>query len=173
MTWPARPIDYHAWERFFMRLFFALVVAAHIPRSLAHKAISQPNGLARLVDLTPLLNDSTLNVCRYVLWAALILYVLRIGWPVVLPYMTLLSIAVGSVNNSQGAISHGLQIVSLVLSRRAAHFIYGRFSKDPQTRADGENRIVFWSQQAIVATYLVSALTKLISTWGMWFFQAR
>ena len=155
-----------------MRVLFALVVAAHMPETLAHHSMSQPNGLARLLDLRFLLNDDTLALLRYVLWAALVLYVLRVGWAIVLPYMALLSVATGSVNNSQGAISHGLQIVSLVLVAQCCAHYYSRFTRDPATEAAGENRMIFWSQQAIVATYLVSALTKLINSSGMWFFQA-
>ena len=155
-----------------MRVLFAFVVAAHMPETLAHHSMSQPNGLARLVDLTFLLNTDTLALLRYALWAALVLYVFRIGWTIVLPYMTLLSIATGSVNNSQGAISHGLQIVSLVLLAQCCAHFYSRFAGEARSGPTGENRMVFWSQQAIVATYFVSALTKLINSSGMWFFQA-
>jgi len=36
-----------------------------------------------------------------------------------------------------------------------------------------EERQIFWSQQAIAATYFVAGLTKLIATDGAWVFQAR
>jgi hypothetical protein len=90
--------------------------------------------------------------------------------------MTLLSIAAGSIYNSQGAISHHLQIVPLVLiAQTAAHFFdifrtkRGGIADDPLRR---EARVVQWSQQAVVAVYLVSALTKLIHTSGAWILQS-
>ena len=90
--------------------------------------------------------------------------------------MTLLSIAVGTIANSQGAIGHYLQLVSLVLcAQTAAHFydmLARRRGKENPDRTTGEDRVISWSQQAIVATYLASALTKLIHTSGMWFFQS-
>jgi hypothetical protein len=98
--------------------------------------------------------------------------VLRIAWPLVLPCLTLLSIALGSINNSSGAITHSFQIVSLVLLAQTAALFHGRFQEKRGVDEADENRMVFWSQQAIVATYLVSALTKLIHTSGMWFFQS-
>ena len=176
MSWGPRQIEYGAFERAAMRVLFAIVVAWHVPSSLAHLQITLPNGVARILDLHFLLDPQVFAIGRYLLWAALILYVLRIGWSVALPYMTAFSIAVGSVNNSHGAISHYLQIVSLVLcAQTAAHFyslLRQNGEQGPAAAVRREQRVIYWSQQAIVATYLVSALTKLIRTSGMWFFQS-
>ncbi|MDQ6623920.1 MAG: hypothetical protein M3Y86_10630, partial [Verrucomicrobiota bacterium] len=137
--------------------------------------LNVPNGLAHFLDLRFLFNPQTFAFCRYGMEAALALYVLRLGLALVLPYLALLSIATGSTYNSQGAISHHLQIVSLVLLAQTAAYFYGlvRRKTNPasETNAARESRLVFWSQQAIVATYVVSALTKLIRTHGLWFFQ--
>ncbi len=168
-------IHYGWLERFAMRMLFALVVERHIPDSLSHLAISAPHGFAQLFDLRFLLEPSVFRFCRYLLWAALILYVLRLAWSLVLPYMMLLSIAVGTVINSRGAIAHYLQIVSLVLCAQTAAHFYGlyRARRQPEaTPAEGESRLIFWSQQTIVATYLVSGLTKLLHTSGLWFVQS-
>ena len=177
MNWRLPTIEYGAFERAAMRVLFAIVVAVHLRPSLAHLQITQPNGLAHFVDLHFLLDPAIYAIGRYLLWAALILYVLRIGWSIALPYMTAFSIAVGSVNNSHGAISHYMQIVSLVLcAQTAAHFYSLLRRNRPGDRSaaavERERRVIEWSQQAIVATYLVSALTKLIRTSGMWFFQS-
>lgn len=176
MTWEPRKVEHGAFERAAMRVLFAIVVARHVPSSLAHLQITLPNGLARLIDLQCLLNPGVYAAGCYLLWAALILYVLRIGWSIALPYMTAFSIAVGSVNNSHGAISHYLQIVSLVLCAQTAAHFYSLLRKkrdgDAAAAVEREQRVIYWSQQAIVGTYLVSALTKLIRTSGMWFFQS-
>ena len=164
------------FEHVAMRLLFAAVVAHHLPAAPAFDQLPKPNGLARLLDLSFLLDPSIYAVCRYAFYAALLLYVLRTGWSLALPYLTFLSIAAGSVFNSQGAISHHLQIVSLVLlAQTAAHFYSlirtrrAGISNDPLRR---EARVVQWSQQAIAATYFVSALTKLIHTSGAWILQS-
>ncbi|MBA2433006.1 MAG: hypothetical protein H0V56_12975 [Chthoniobacterales bacterium] len=171
-----RPVEHHAFERVAMRVLFAWVVWRHVPGSLAHLEITAPHGVARWFDLRFLLDPQVYTWCTYGLWVALALYVLRIGWSVALPYMAVLSIGVGTVINSQGAIAHYLQIVSLVLCAQTAAHFYSLFGIRDLTaaayRAAAEDRVVRWSQQAIVATYLVSALTKLLKTNGLWFFQS-
>lgn len=171
-----RPVEHHAFERVAMRVLFAWVVWRHVPGSLAHLEITAPHGVARWFDLRFLLDPQVYTWCTYGLWVALALYVLRIGWSVALPYLTVLSIGVGTVINSHGAIAHYLQIVSLVLCAQTAAHFYSLFGIRDLTgaayRAAAEDRVVRWSQQAIVATYLVSALTKLLKTNGLWFFQS-
>jgi hypothetical protein len=166
----------YGWlERAVMRVLFGLVVLHHMPHALFYDSLPAPNGLARVIDLRFLLDPAVFNACRYALYGAVILYVLRIGWAVVLPYMTLLSAAVGSVINSHGAIAHYLQIVSLVLLAQTLAYFYGWFrdrGKPADEAARGENRLILWSQQAIAAAYLVSALTKLIRTSGAWISQS-
>ncbi|MGI9086124.1 MAG: hypothetical protein ACR2HH_00030 [Chthoniobacterales bacterium] len=159
----------HSWyERLPMRCLFALALARLIPNSLAGYTITNPNGLARFLDLTFLLNPAIFAVSRNIFLAALVLYALRLGWWLVLPFLTLFTVLVGTIINSQGAIGHYSQIVSLVLCAQTAAYFSG-WRKD---RASAENRVIFWSQQAIAATYLVSALTKLLRTSGTWILQS-
>ena len=176
MNYRVAQIRYALFERVAMRVLFALTVYSHVPNSLSQRTISSPHGLARLIDLRFLLEPSAFAVCRYLLWAALVLYVLRIAWSIALPYMTLLSIAAGTITNSEGAIGHSFQIVSLVLGAQTAAHFYDLFqrrrAKANSDNETGEDRVISWSQQAIVAAYLASALTKLIRTSGMWFFQS-
>ena len=147
-------IHYAWYERLFMRVLFAAVIHAHILGSLSRSTISRPNGFARLIDLRFLLDPTVFAVCRYLLLGALLLYVLRIGWSFVLPYRTLVSVAVGSIVNSDGAIAHYMQIVSIVLcAQTAAHFCSWLKCNAPVAASDqGEDRVIFWSQQAVVAT---------------------
>jgi hypothetical protein len=175
MKFRAAEIHYDWYERFVMRLLFAIIFERLIPDSLSTMSITAPNGLARLIDFRFLLDPKIFAVFRYVMLAALVLYVLRIAWSVVLPYLTLLSIAVGTINNSQGAISHFMQIVSLVLCAQTAAHFYCKFKRrdgDEAPDQTDEDRVIFWSQQAILATYFVSALNKLIHTNGKWFMQS-
>ena len=165
-------IHYAGWERAAMRLLFALVVALHIPHQLAYADLPRPNGLARLLDLTFLLNASVYDPLRYAAYAALALYAARVWWSVTLPYVTVFCIAVGSIVNSQGAISHHLQIVSLVLLVQTAAHWSARLASQNPSEVVAEDRVIGWTQQAIAATYLVSGLTKLIGTSGAWILQS-
>ena len=168
-------IHYGPWERAAMRVLFALVVAWHLPTDLAYDDLPKPNGLARLVDLTFLLNATVFDIFRYTAYAALLLYVARLWWSIALPYLAAFSIAAGSIFNSQGAISHHLQIVSLVLVAQTAAHWFDRLTARRVPLAEGahgEDRAISWSLQAIAATYLVSGLTKLIETSGAWILQS-
>ncbi|HSH37395.1 MAG TPA: hypothetical protein VK993_01305 [Chthoniobacterales bacterium] len=172
----AVPPNYEAFERVAMRLLFALIVWLHIPSSLAHIAITEPHGIARVFDLRFLVDPQAFAWCQYLMWAALVAYVAGIGWSVALPYLTAFSVLVGTVNNSRGAIGHSLQIVSLVLCAQTAAHLYSvwrrRKTGEHHRPRLAEDRVIWWSQQAIVATYFVSALTKLIRSSGMWFFDS-
>ena len=159
-----------------MRLLFAAVVAMQIPAEPAYLSLPAPNGLARLVDLTFLLDADVFRVCRAAAYVALVIYVLGWAWSATLPYLTLFCIATGSIFNSQGAISHHLQIVPLVLlAQTAAHFAHllsaSRADSSPRAAAP-EDRLISWSLQAIAATYLVSGITKLIQSSGAWIIQS-
>lgn len=159
-----------------MRVLFAIVVARHIPGGLGDATLQFPNGLARIVDLHFLVQPTALTTGEYLLWAALVLYVARIALWLALPYMALFSIAVGSAQNSSGAIGHHAQIVSLVLLAQAVAYFRSRFSRTANGERPAavtiESRMIDWSLQAIAATYFISGLTKLIRTHGLWFFQS-
>ncbi|MDQ6764795.1 MAG: hypothetical protein M3Z22_01645 [Verrucomicrobiota bacterium] len=158
-----------------MRVLFTAVVALHVPSGLANETLSFPTGFARLVDLHFLQDPFVFAGGLHVLWAALVLYAAGVGWWFALPYMTLFSIAVGSVQNSSGAIGHHAQIVSLVLLAQTAAYFYSRFrfATNRSAKPAMESRLIDWSQQAIAATYFISGLTKLIHTRGLWIVQSR
>jgi hypothetical protein len=168
--------QYSFYERITMRVLFALVVFRAQQDLFAVQPIIVPNGLARLVPLDFLLSHPAIRCCEILFVLALGLYVCRIGLGFALPVLTLISIAYGSLSNSQGAISHSYQIVSLVLLAQIGAHFYGGWrgggSKSSSQTSSGlspaEDRLIFWSQQAIAATYLVSGLTKVIKTQGMW-----
>ena len=171
----ARPIPSCAfYERLVMRVLFALLVYWATPQALIVNGLPSPNGLARIIDLHFLLEPRVFALARMVLAAALVLYVLRVLVWLALPVALFVHVAANAVINAQGAIQHAMQIVSLVLlAQTAAHF-YGLWRRHQgEARATLENRAIWWSQQTIVAVYLVAGITKLIVTHGLWFFQAR
>lgn len=161
-------------ERLVMRVLFAWLVFRATPAVLIVNGIPSPNGITRIFDLHFLLDPQVFALARMVLAAALILYVLRIMVWLALPVALFMHTAANAITNSQGAIQHAMQIVSLVLlAQTVAHF-YGLWRR---RRGEGrsilEDRAIWWSQQTIVAVYLVAGITKLIVTKGLWIFQAR
>lgn len=173
---PGKPIPkFASYERLIMRGLFALVVWDATPAALIVNKIPAPNGIARLVDLQFLLNPHVFAFARIALAVALILYVLRFAIWLALPVALLIHVAARTILNSQGAIQHAVQIVSLVLfSQTVAHF-YGlwRWRRGVEDQTQLESRAIWWSQQTIVAVYLVAGITKLLVTKGLWPFQAR
>jgi hypothetical protein len=163
------------YERLVMRALFAWLVWRATPAALIVNGIPSPNGIARLFDLHFLLDPQIFVWARTVLGAALILYVLRFVVWLALPIALFVNLGANAIMNSQGAIQHTAQIVSLVLfAQTAAHFfgLWQRRRKEEERRLL-EDRAIWWSQQTIVAVYLVAGITKLIVTHGLWIFQAR
>lgn len=172
---PRPPLPKFAlYERLIMRVLFAWLVWRATPGALIVNGIPSPNGIARLIDLRFLLDPAVLGWARMALAAALVLYVLRLVVWLALPIALFVNLAACAITNSQGAIQHRAQIVSLVLLAQTAAHLFGLWrQRRGEDRALLEDRAIWWSQQTIVAVYLVAGITKLIVTKGLWIFQAR
>jgi hypothetical protein len=157
-----------------MRVGFACLVWMVTPARLIFTDIPWPNGVARLIDLHFLLDPRAYGVARIALAAALILYMLRFALWLALPVALFVNVAAHGIRNSQGAISHYAQIVSLVLLAQTGAYFYGLWRRHHrEERSPLENREVWWSQQTIVAVYLLAGISKLVATKGLWVWQAR
>jgi hypothetical protein len=152
-----------------------LVVIVSTPQSLNVHAIPAPNGLARIVDLSFLIDPATLAAYHTALVIAMGLYLARFLVWLALPIALWINVSVNAVANSQGAIQHSVQIVSLVLLAQTAAYYYGLWLRWRGGTAESsiEERAIWWSQQTVAAVYLVAGVTKLIVTHGTWIFQAR
>jgi hypothetical protein len=166
--------EYALYERVVMRILFAWLVLKATPARISFYEIPAPNGIARLLNLHFLLDQQVYAFCRVLLVVALVLYVLRLMIWLALPLALFVNVAANAVTNSQGAIQHAYQIVSLVLlAQTTAHF-YGLWRRRAgEARSLLEDRLIWWSQQTIMAVYLVAGITKLRFTKGLWIFQAR
>ncbi len=162
------------YERLVMRALFAWVIFQATPKGLVVNGIPSPNGFARVVDLHFLLAPHVFAFCQKLLVVALVLYVLRLVVWLALPVALFIHVAANAVTNSQGGIQHAMQIVSLVLlAQTAAHFCGLWRRRSGEDRALLESRTIWWSQQTIVAVYLVAGITKLMVTKGKWIYDAR
>ena len=171
----SKPVPRFAfYERLVMRVLFAWIVWRATPAALVVNGIPAPNGIARVMDLHFLLDPHSFALLRTLLAAALIAYVLRLFVFLALPIALLANVTATAIVNSQGAIQHAFQIVSLVLlAQTAAHF-YGLWRCRSSDAGEAlEDRTIWWSQQTVVAVYLVAGITKLLVTKGLWPLQAR
>jgi len=178
--WVPPAIGYQRYEVVGMRLLFALLVWSSLPAQVGFSGQPVPNGLAELgIDFTWAGDPAVMGVLRLILVPVLALYVWgRLSW-LTLPYMVILSLGVGTLKNSQGAISHVYQIVTLVLMVQCGWALYlgirraiGRphHYRDGWTSAGME---VFVSQSAVAAIYLTTAVTKLVRSEGAWIWDLR
>jgi hypothetical protein len=164
--------SFEFYERVVMRALFAATVWRATPNELRFNEIPSPNGITRLIDLHFLLQPDLFAAARIALGVALVLYLFRI-WQA-LPIALFVNLAANGIVNAQGAVQHAFQIVSLVLLAQTAAYFYGawvdRKNESPELT---ENRAIWWSQQTIVAVYLLAGIAKIIRTGGLWIFQAR
>ncbi len=164
------PATHGPVERVAMRGLFALLLFWLTPAAPPVSFLPHPNGLAAVLPLDFFLHPGIYAVIRVAVWVALALYLVRRWTGLALVCLTLFFIATGSVMNSQGAISHSRQIVALVLlAQTAAHFFH-RW-RGHGTGSKGEDLLIFWSQQAIAASYLVAGISKIINSGGIWVLQ--
>jgi hypothetical protein len=87
------------------------------------------------------------------------------------------SIGAATLNNSQGSIGHTAQGLHLMLLVVWCAGIWGWLlrlrGRQPAERLWQANMEIDWARQALIATYVVSAITKLINSKGMWFLDAK
>ncbi len=166
-----------AWETFLFRLGIAWVAWQTIGGPSHWNTQTDPHGLAAWgVDFT-WLGDAELAKWLVPLWGVcLLLYLFG-----VVPVLTLLpplsaSWGHGTLGNSHRAIGHTTQLVTLVLLASWLAALWATICKvrrkplpfdftPPQLAAD-------WTRQVFISTYVVSAITKLIQSHGLWFKDA-
>jgi hypothetical protein len=180
-------ILYGRWEAMLLRLCFAVLLWFNLPAFNKFPEQRTPVGLAAQpfgIDFTFVNDPATMAVLKSWLLPMLAIYV--IGYLRWLPllYMLTLSLAVGTLKNSQGGeISHRFQIITMILLVQcgwhllcAARWVVGRIRGKPYQFHHGwdVDRVeVFVSQSAIVAIYLTTAITKMIRSGGEWLWQVR
>ncbi|MGI8602703.1 MAG: hypothetical protein ACR2OZ_06840 [Verrucomicrobiales bacterium] len=163
-----------------MRLFFILLVVWKFPHALPYAGQPAPNGLAHWIDFSFLGHDPVVLWVRMALVLLSVPYVLGRWLPVVLPVITALHVAALTFFNSQGFINHSLQILGMVLVAQTLVVLFFEgwklFSKRPfpfSPRINVDSYWVFFSQGAIVVSYVTSAVSKFINSEGMWLWNTK
>ena len=164
-----------------MRILFACVVYMTLPNDmLAYDKQAMPNGIAHFVDLTFIANDGFYQPMKIAMIGGLGLYALGLGLPIVLPLLLLCHVCVRTLFNSQGWVHHGVQMTSLVLLAQTiivlTFAIYRLLKKKPFAFTNGRtvgSYMIFYSQMAIIAIYVVSVVSKVDRSGGQWFFKSH
>ena len=176
---PKNP-EYQRYEAWVMRLGLAILLYYNLPVQEKYAGQPEPNGLALLgIDFTWAGDPGIMRTLKWILIPALVCYVFgAVRW-LVLPYMLILSLAVGTLKNSQGSISHVYQAMTMVLLVQAVWHLYYQvriwIRKPHHFHSGWTSRAteVFVSQSAIAAIYLTTAITKIIRSDGAWLWQIR
>ena len=177
---PLQPVVVANWEAFFLRLFFAALTVWGMWKVLPFEKIEVPNGLAHLVDLSFLGGEDAMRWFRPLIIAAALLYVLEVLNPLGLVLLTAAHLGYHTLHNSQGFTYHGNNAVGLVLVTQCAAELFWFGHRLVKGRAfafaSGLTRHayqLYFAQCAIAAVYVVSAITKLSKTDGMWLFRSH
>ena len=137
-----------------------------------------PSGNGSGWEITRLSDPAFWAQCLTWVKVALVFYVLGFGLPLALPVITIVHIAIRTLNNSQGAAHHGFQMVSLALltqtlvvwvlaAVRGWYFV--RKNALPRWAAPG-NWTWLWVYTIAIAaaSYIISVCSKLDESKGQW-----
>jgi hypothetical protein len=175
-----KPTPFASWELVVMRMLFALVIWDAIPEAMNVAGVPQPTGLALffpdlVVGFGALFGATWF---KFVIAALLVIYALGSAAVITTPLLLMVTVFAGTLTNSQGAITHHSQIVSLVLLAQSGCLVYDLIRHRKWRTGllgqpvDREIQVAYVTQQAVVAAYMVSAYTKLKESGLDWFVNA-
>ena len=156
-----------------VRLLFALLVYLTIPGGMGLTGQPEPVGIAHLLDLTFLSQPGVMPTIKLLIIPVLIIYVLDFVPIAALTLMLLATVLPGTLDNSQGAIQHSLQVVSLITLAQLIYQIAAAARLVDHDKSQRARWGVFMGQQAIVAAYTVTALTKLLRSGVGWIVDSK
>jgi len=170
------PPNVSALEGLLSRILLTLLVWYELSRLDEITDQAKPVGLAHFFDLTWLSQPENFAIFQPIAYGLLIIYVLGLGLPFVLPLIALAHTMVFTLYNSQGSTHHGHQIVSMVLVVQAVTALYYHFNRkrvylQPDSALNG--RLLWNSIALICGTYVVSVITKMDVSNGMWFWNSN
>lgn len=174
-------VDHAGWELVCMRGIFAWLAWQMLPAAIPWTTQPVPNGLAHLLDFTFLAEASIYGPLRWAALGALAAYALGLVPWLSLGYASALLVAVGTLENSQGAIGHHLQLVCLVAGGQWLAYAWAPWRKETASQGerwrwwlpatDTHRRAIQAAKLVIAAAYVASACVKLIASGGLWVWQ--
>ncbi len=144
---------------------------------IVEKAQPHPMGFGMFIDFSFLSNDAIEQPLRALTAVSLVLY--AIGLPSIFTLFVPLffNLGIATLKNSQGAVGHTAQAVSLVLLSVWLAGVWAWWCKRkgkalPHDFSAGEFE-ASWARQGLAAAYVVSGITKLIVSKGLWIGTTR
>lgn len=172
-----RPVPVSAWEWAVMRAGFAVVAFFNFTSRQPFNYPGQPApvGLAKLFDLTWLNQPWAYPVFVTLAAIGLISYASGYGLAISLPVLTLLHTLMRTYENSQGSIHHSHHMITLVLLAQTVVVLVIRLRDwrggGRTGWSDGlkeRSWLLYYTQGAVAATYVIAALSKTINSKLLW-----
>jgi len=178
--WQPRPFEFGALEMLVMRAAFAALAFWNIKWETAPYTEQKfPNGLARFFDLTWLGQHPPSDLTQYVVIACLVCYVIGIFPALGFLPTAVFATLIGTLLNSQGAINHSWQMVTMM---GLAQLIVYAWPRQTATGLDWKilvrpdlqrhREAVFAVLTVIAASYVVCGIVKLVHSDGLWIYRA-
>jgi hypothetical protein len=170
------PFEVSLLEAFLLRAGLAYAVWTLFPLQ-TFPGEPHPNGIARWLpgDNFTWLNDpATIEVCRWVMAGALVLYVAHRLAFLAYPIICFLMIASGTLANSQSPqVTHHSQVITMVLLAQAVWYFTDLRQRRGKRRDHAASlrwhQLAFYfSIQFFMAGYMVSVVSKMVNSDGEW-----
>lgn len=178
--WQPGPQAWSALEMGIMRAGFAALVYYTIKwETGAWTTQKFPNGIAHWTDLTWISQSPPGWGLKVLTLAGLAAYVA--GWFPALGLLPTLffSIVIGTLGNSQGAINHSTQLVTMILLAQFLVYVIphklgvGRASRHWMRPGQlTQQQVIWWSTIVIAASYVVCGVMKLTNSNFLWLYEA-
>ena len=185
------PMRHAWWETFLFRIAIAYIAWDTIGGPSRFHSQPAPHGLAAWgVDFSWLGSEDIARWFVPVLGVCLVLY---IAFPLVRPLLErenkrarcsewftavvllpplLASFGHGTLGNSQGGIDHTTQLVTLALFAQWLAHVWTAVRLKAPSSYNSQQLAADWTRQLVAATYVVSAISKLIESKGGWWHEA-
>jgi hypothetical protein len=178
--WRPAVFQLAGWEMLLMRAGFAWLAFNNVKWATAPYTEQKfPNGLARFFDLTWLGHHPPSQLTQYVVMAFLALYVVGLVPALGLLPLAFFATLIGTLINSQGAINHSWQMVTMMLLAQLIVYAW------PRKTGTGWQWTPLWkpdltrhrhaAQAALVviaASYVVCGVVKIVNSGGLWLNKA-
>lgn len=155
------------------RAAFALVILTLFPfsRYANFEVQHNPLGFARWIDFTFLSSEAIFLPLWLGCFPAAVLYAMGVVLIPATSYLLFMTVACGTLGNSQGTPDHVTQIVPLVLLAQLIAFIQRRKPEPDPAEVTRDALALHYTLQAMAAVYLTSGIVKLIRSGGLWIAQ--
>lgn len=170
------PFEVSLLEAALIRVGLALAIWTLFPLQ-TFPGEPHPNGLAHWLpgeNFTWLNNPANLNLCRWLMAGALVLYVFHRLAFLAYPVICFLLIASGTLANSQSEeVTHHSQVVTMVMLAQGVWYFLDLWQRRGRRRDQESSlrwhRLAFhFSIQVFMAGYMVSVVSKMVYSEGEW-----